>query len=68
MYCYTFIFNVRFKLTKFLCSFISLKASSKLTEEQIEGKQIQIFLKNFTFYIYSLHGETVYFRKLIRAQ
>ena len=43
MYCYTFIFNVRFKLTKFLCSFISLKASSKLTEEQIEGKQIQIF-------------------------
>ena len=51
MYCYTFIFNVRFKLTKFLFSFISLKASSKLTEEQIEGKQIQIFLKNFTFYI-----------------
>ena len=49
MYCYTFIFNVRFKLTKFLFSFISLKASSKLTEEQIEGKQIQIFLKNFTF-------------------
>lgn len=49
MYCYTFIFNVRFKLTKFLCSFISLKASSKLTEEQIEGKQIQIFLTNFTF-------------------
>ena len=49
MYCYTFIFNVRFKLTKFLCSFISLKASSKLTEEQIEGKQIQIFFKKFTF-------------------
>lgn len=49
MYCYTFIFHVRFKLTKFLFSFISLKASSKLTEEQIEGKQIQIFLKKFTF-------------------
>lgn len=49
MYCYTFIFNVRFKLTKFLFSFISLKASSKLTEEQIEGKQIQIFKKIFTF-------------------
>ena len=37
------IYLVRFKLTKFLFSFISLKASSKLTEEQIEGKQIQIF-------------------------
>lgn len=49
MYCYIFIFHVRFKLTKFLFSFISLKASSKLTEEQIEGKQIQIFLKKFTF-------------------
>lgn len=49
MYCYTFIFHVRFKLTKFLFSFISLKASSKLTEEQIEGKQIQIFFKKFTF-------------------
>lgn len=47
MYCYTFIFNVRFKLTKFLFSFISLKASSKLTEEQIEGKQIQTVFKKF---------------------